>query len=1368
MSPQEAFWRRYSMEVGMHSEPQDDDGLRDDMSGGERRARRGGRRDSKSSSSLVVIVGAGLAAAVIVGYAAYMHIAGASGRAARASVEGAEKALLAGEFGQARKLAADGKRTLSEAGDRIARPDRKELKLRAGKVEDALGVLDEAKKALSEAAEAPVEKRTHIEDLVRSASQNYPKQKKLHKELSQLAREALRVEREAGREEIAAKLKAVREKIRSQPLGEVGAEIEEAERTLDKYSRALPDEEKAKQREEIERLRGISDLADEAKRAVDGLDNQPKERRKRLAVIVPRLGGEDEESKAVKRRIAELAEEAEKQAEAEHIKEAKDVAKTLRYVGGQDDRITYDLKKIDIEKKIIPLDVLGRQVDFVADATLGRWTMKIGERSFYVSSRRAPVPTANLVWLAVSCAEGLEGLPGSPKGEWQLITFSPMPVASQGGDGGVQRYYLDGKIYDTVNRFDRNDAVSRARDFLGAAQALHRAVANDTWAGEDLRRVVAYMVGATYRQQQRGDFITVPFIRGAVMLGYVEDSMPGAGERLKEQIENYRAAYRKLVDPIKLRTGVAPDGSKLTVSVTSEFPFERVEWRVYDMAANRTSFYLSHPMRKQTSYYVKAQFPGEKADWQPGETPERIGMSHRSVGVVSSYATAKGTYRVDADRWATSARCEYNPNRPAYHGRPEWHWPPHVLLLDADSRMLGVVTDAGRLDMPGLFTKIEDKAERRKAHESFLDRCAKTLRSPGELYLLYKYFVQYALDSPLVDTHPDLLGSSQHSGDIHQDYHQFLNRQVGGLFVGDCDDVAELYQNIVKRQGRLAFVLDVPGHATCGWVEKDQDVSLFKRGAFSKEAERLVAPYTFDFLDTGMPRRFTNAELDKLIESGVKSYDENNQVVFNPNDVVFLFRFAGEQTRTPYVLGTQMFVDPAYAETLRTVQGHWHFHFYSLGVETMVKLLETDKASRNCFELAGLYRAVCEADKAIKWHRTGMSRLPADNLSSRVGTFRRMASIYKMDLRPEEAKKVVDEAGAVIESFEKKSGRRETEQRFQVAGVAAAVGRPWTAYKLVGEDLQRLGGGRRLGRSEGQVLASIYRFMKEEMDSGSRKLTDDEKHAYNEVGRMLKEFIDSKLWESTDGFTSSMMKYATLASYYAGKYGAGRLREELLKDGPYPARGRRHFLRAGASEEEDWAWIRVSMLVYHVEIAQLLDEDEPDRVDPGLAAKLVDSMERASRETRKHGSLSSMEHLLVVQRLTRAGIRGKVEEFEPLLKEVGKRNWGRLYQQSSEAVGGIARFMKAGDFEKLLELFGKYVDPRPHHFNIVYSAYRTRAYERARAASKAALRKFPGDKDMKREAEYLEQLIKHRLEERKKRDQKTTRRTRGVRLRPAA
>ena len=365
----------------MYSDPADNDNPEPNGAPAPRVPARTPGRRAKKGSPKVLMIGAAVAVLVIVGYAVAVHVAGGYERGLRATVESAEAKLLEGDFDGAKKLVAEASGLIDSGRDKLSAEGRIELRKRTDAASRAVAIHEDARKALSEMAGDPTAKREHIEDLVRSASQNYPRQKKLHEALREMAAKALDEERRIGKAKVDEALSAVREAIRQDPFGDAGKKLSETEELLEEFSRALADESKDSSKKEVERLRELVALADEAKGKAEDYKGRPKERKEQITVLIGRLG-EDEESKALADRLGRVVGEAQKEIDAEVAAKTKELEHTVRYVTGQDDRITYDPKKFDLENKIVPFEVAGRTVEFQADPSFSRWRMKIGDRNF--------------------------------------------------------------------------------------------------------------------------------------------------------------------------------------------------------------------------------------------------------------------------------------------------------------------------------------------------------------------------------------------------------------------------------------------------------------------------------------------------------------------------------------------------------------------------------------------------------------------------------------------------------------------------------------------------------------------------------------------------------------------------------------------------------------------------------------------------------------------------------------------------------------------------------------------------------------------------------------------------------------------------
>ena len=602
---------------------------------------------------------------------------------------------------------------------------------------------------------------------------------------------------------------------------------------------------------------------------------------------------------------------------------------------------------------------------------------------------------------------------------------------------------------------------------------------------------------------------------------------------------------------------------------------------------------------------------------------------------------------------------------------------------------------------------------------------------PGHLYFLY--FHQYVLDSP-VETQTTLLGSKAHAGDIHQNVMQSLDRKLGGRYLGDCDDLAELYMNVTRRQGKLSYVMSLPGHAACGWVEKEGQT------------------YRIQFVDTGPPRIVEGLDLEKVVEEGSRTYDDEKAMRFDPKSVPFLFRFAGEPTRTPYWLSCRMFYDREYAEIMERVQSYWHFHFYALGIKVMEEMIgKGDKVPENCVELAGLYGRVREFQKSIHWTQEAMKQLGKDDVLSRLSETSRVGMMYREARDNEGAFRAIQPA---LRELMELSYPREPQwtryisPRMEYASLLVSINKPWHAWELFSTDLRGLVNARqRLYIDMAAAMANMLFEMKKQELAG-RKISNDERTAMNQIDGALNFFFKEMCFMKKDDFGDIQRNYAFLGRYYGGKLGPARVVEELLKDGPYPEQQRNHPDRKTVNLEADWSWIRISLLSYTLAMADAIDPDDPpEKWRKDEAIRLAEAMERAAVHARKFGSLASGEHMLISTKVLHAFMTKNFKEFEDVMKEVKARDFARLTASVAETVGRGARFVTPDEFAEQYRVFRKYVDTKAPYFNVVYEAYRNEAYEHARRAAKLAVERWPDDENMKREVQFLDELIQRRLDE---------------------
>ena len=102
----------------------------------------------------------------------------------------------------------------------------------------------------------------------------------------------------------------------------------------------------------------------------------------------------------------------------------------------------------------------------------------------------------------------------------------------------------------------------------------------------------------------------------------------------------------------------------------------------------------------------------------------------------------------------------------------------------------------------------------------YLDYLAKNLDTPQKLHLFFELFMRYVHDDPKkagADHYTPNLGGT----DYWQLAEETINRVKEGKMLGDCDDYAFLAKDILRKQGKIAYVQGIPSHAICIWFEKN-------------------------------------------------------------------------------------------------------------------------------------------------------------------------------------------------------------------------------------------------------------------------------------------------------------------------------------------------------------------------------------------------------------------------------------------------------------------------------------------------------------------------------------------------------------------
>lgn len=962
---------------------------------------------------------------------------------------------------------------------------------------------------------------------------------------------------------------------------------------------------------------------------------------------------------------------------------------------------------------------------------------------------------------AMVLGEALKAAGVQADGYWQTKEEAPLASGRHFDEKGNELIFLGNRLYTGKAQEKAGDEQQKKieAEFKIKSEDLAQAIEKDEPTSHEVRQIVAQAVRATATEAEWFDHLPGEYVRKVINEGYIENNMPGSGERLKKPLADWREGFKHISQPFQNFQGTNPNGEAAELRTFEDHAI----WQIYDQKTDTTTFAIKNPDEEKDCLFVLYDFKGKLTEFPENKEPLKVRMTHQAVGVTAEYVPSTGKMTWDEGKWNLAAALEL-PILPEEfrkekgYGLPEWSLPPHVLLIDKLGTTKGIVTPYGRLDIKD-FSRIADADLRKKEMDAFLDQLVKVLPDRPEgnyLHLYYRYFFEYILDSPVTDKQ-QLLGSRSHCGDIHQTTQQSLERYMGGRYVGDCDDLAEFFMTVTRKMGKLSYVMSLPAHAACGWAEKHKNES----------------EYSFHILDTGPPRLFKVRELDKAVEMANRAYDQEGTMRFDPKSLGFLFRFNGEPTRTPYYLSSRMYIDAAYGEAMEKVQSYWHFHFYALGIQTMLEMIEKkgDRVAENCNEVAGLYGQVREVDKSIYWSQESIKQTAAAGEKlSRMGEEFRIATMWRAERDNEKAfnaiKPTVDELNKLHSS---EDSFNYLGMRMQCMGLLVSLEKPFEAWEMIRPDFELIGGfnpkNGRWERIKGSLklehVGSVTTAYLKMQDLTKKKpLTPTQLKSMQSARKLLDTYYSNgqAIFEEEDDFNEKLRKYAFIGIYYAGQTQSGRAKhlEELLKDGPYPdpAKRRDHYNRKDA-QKEDWDWIRLSVSSYSLAIADAIDLEEPQekwRVEE--AVKLCDQMAKAAKVAQQFGSLGHAEYALLSTRVLRAFLIKDWKDLEAVIKETARRDWARITTDISESFGRGARFCTPEEFATQYRMFTKYIKTKPSFFTVVYEAYRADGFKHSLEAAKIACELNPGDEDMKRELGYLEGLVKERLKKEAEKEKK--------------
>ncbi len=664
--------------------------------------------------------------------------------------------------------------------------------------------------------------------------------------------------------------------------------------------------------------------------------------------------------------------------------------------------------------------------------------------------------------------------------------------------------------------------------------------------------------------------------------------------------------------------------------------------------------------------------------------------------------------------------------------------PPHIPVTGLLGDVKALITRHGVLVPPR-------NASREEAERFFAD-ASRLLPDAPHLELIGQYCFQYVFDSP-DPTEPRILGSFEHKSDIHQTAFETLATVTGGQFRGDCDDLSELYEHILEKQGKTAHVVSLPAHAACAWAEERDD------------------GWHVFVLQTGPSKEFVDFRLQQALAGAYKSFGADE--TFDPNGLGLLLRFSGENTRSAWRLSYRIFREPDYAETMIDVQRDWHFQTYLQGVEKMQRMIEEgDEDTANYRELSGLFSFTGQYAKAAEYHRMAIERtVEADSRllmrvelvnhllrsGERADALRLAEEILTTDLPPlrEDLGAGEIQVGRMLASYLLE------ENEFELAALALAdtslryVKRPilgLVAYVDSDRFDQRAWNGnpqlqqaRRMGR---QFAYTALRLIQ---NGGADRLAQIPE--MKESVSLAQRWLDAVAFHDADDDSDLLRTYGALGGMYADILGqdafltrldAVTMPEQAVYD---------HTARAAgmAQMQSDLPWIKASVFFWGSLLDQLTDPRAEEPAEREKILRVVDGLEEAVTAGDGLSMLgASARKYAHRSRLVGALLREDAATVREVLAYVAAVNDKRLRDDCTQAIGDKASFMSDAWFDQVVQIWIDEIDYKPKYLWIAWRAVLSEAPQKGVRVAKIAAERFADDPDFVAEHKYMRELLASR------------------------
>lgn len=870
---------------------------------------------------------------------------------------------------------------------------------------------------------------------------------------------------------------------------------------------------------------------------------------------------------------------------------------------------------------------------------------------------------------------------------------------------------------------EREDGgVLKGRQVLESAvtQALARIDAAEI--GELARNALRTTIKAAGAEDSDDTYVTSPFARRLLEAGFVNQILPG-DPVLLTLTETVRTAVS--MRPVKLYRGKAGTIQEIGNDVGgSAWTLDLERRKGYAVIAEKPMF---HPDPLEFQLVVETTVP-----WNEVRTPEDVlrATIHCEDRWLATFDRSSA-FKSDSKAWDDLARRGVEKGDNLAQG----FFPPHVLVSLPNGKVLFLATPAGTLTPPQ-----DDSAAER---ERFLASAAKLLPDPAHLDLIGEHFFTYCYDSP-DPKFPLLVGNDENRGEVHQTVEQTLATCTAGVFRGDCDDLAEVYQEICTRQGRLGHVINVPGHAAFACAEKLKDDT----------------GYLVHVLQTGPPLTFKAKTLPLALELAFKEFGVLE--AFDPDQVSIAVRFSGENTRSNWLLSWRIFEDAAYSSTMIDIQRDWHFHTYQRGIKKMLVIVASgDTDAANWRELAGLYESTGQhllaAEHAAKAIATGGDPTLSVTTRQLLGLYRagktkEAAEIarqtfegelpkLKSKLGPAYLQVAIDFAATVIsEGKDHELGARilnetvtSTIQR-QVVGVASLINRANFDRKSWIEDPAMM-----------ELRSLFQRFvLTAELllrEAGPAQVSKNQA-LFNAVSTV-------ELWLQSVAFHDHsepgelMQRYSDAGRYYQFALGEGVFRtmvSETKRPSELPEIGSRRLPGVGQLVL-DLPYVNASVSFWIDQLRALFDREKAT-LDPSRVRDFHDRAIAAGDTSKALGQMSPVDlDQLRLAALINSVVHSDLEGATRAIKSIARENDKFLRDLAAGWLGTMARFVPDDTFRALLAIWHKEVGHKPTYFEIAWTAAANQGGRGARIAADFAAQTFPTDAAFQEERSFLHAVL---------------------------